>query len=42
MDQLPRFGKRELIGLLLFTYNYVVSGRRGFLLARVLGMGYVI
>ena len=25
MDQLPRFGKRELICLLLFTCNYVVS-----------------
>ena len=25
MDQLPRLGKRELIGLLLFTCNYVVS-----------------
>ena len=25
MDQLPRLGKRELIGPLLFTCNYVVS-----------------
>ena len=25
VDQLPRLGKRELICLLLFTYNYVVS-----------------
>ena len=25
MDQLPRLGKRELICLLLFTCNYVVS-----------------
>ena len=25
VDQLPRFGKRELICLLLFTCNYVVS-----------------
>ena len=25
MDQFPRFGKRELIYLLLFTRNYVVS-----------------
>ena len=25
MDQLPRFGKRELVCLLLFTCNYVVS-----------------
>ena len=29
MDQLPQFGKRELICLLLFTCNYVVSFRRG-------------
>ena len=27
MDQLPRLGKRELICLLLFTCNYVVSIR---------------
>ena len=39
-DQLPRFGKRELICLLLFTCNYVVSVWRGFLC--VVGMGYVI
>ena len=25
MDQLPRLGKRELVCLLLFTCNYVVS-----------------
>ena len=25
MDQLPRLGKRELMCLLLFTCNYVVS-----------------
>ena len=25
MDQLPRLGKRELICLLLYTCNYVVS-----------------
>ena len=25
MDQLPRLGKRELICLLLFTCNYVMS-----------------
>ena len=31
MDQLPRFGKRELICLLLFTCNYVVVVWRGFL-----------
>ena len=42
MDQLPRLGKRELIGLLLFTCNYVVSVWRGYLLLWVLGMGYVI
>ena len=35
-------GKRELICLLLFTCNYVVSVRRGFLFLWVLGMGYVI
>ena len=42
MDQLPRLGKRELICLMLFTCNYVVSVRRGFLFLWVLGMGYVI
>ena len=42
MDQLPRLGKRELIYLLLFTCNYVVSVWRGFLFLWVLGMGYVI
>ena len=42
MDQLPRFGKRELICLLLFTCNYVVSVWRGFLFLWVLGMGYLI
>ena len=41
MDQLPRLGKRELICLLLFTCNYVVSVWRGFLFLWVLGMGYV-
>ena len=35
MDRLPRLGKRELICLLLFTSNYVVS-------VWMLGMGYVI
>ena len=35
-------GKRELICLLLFTCNYVVSVWRGFLFLWVLGMGYVI
>ena len=42
MDQLPRLGKRELICLLLFICNYVVSVWRGFLFLCVLGMGYVI
>ena len=42
MDQLPRLGKRELICLLLFTCNYVVSVERGFLFLWVLGIGYVI
>ena len=42
MDQLPRLGKRELICLLLFTCNYVVSVWRGFLSLWVLKMGYVI
>ena len=42
MDQLPRLGKRELICLLLFTCNYVVSVWRGFHFLWVLGMGYVI
>ena len=42
MDQLPRLGKRELICLLLFTCNYVVSVWRGFLVLCMLGMGYVI
>ena len=42
MDQLPRFGKRELICLLLFICNYVVSVWRGFFFLWVLGMGYII
>ena len=42
MDQLPRLGKRELICLLSFTFNYVVFVWRGFLFLWVLGMGYVI
>ena len=42
MDQLPRLGKRELICLLLFTCNYVVSVFRGFLFLWVLGISYVI
>ena len=42
MCQLPRLWKRELICLLLFTCNYVVSVWRGFLFLSVLGMGFVI
>ena len=42
MDQLPRLGKRELICLLLFICNYVVSVWRDFLFLWVLWMGYVI
>ena len=42
VDQLPRLGKRELVCLLLFTCNYVVSVWRGFLFLWVLGMGYVV
>ena len=42
MDHLPRLGERELICLLLFTCNYVVSVWRGFLFLWVLWMGYVI
>ena len=42
MDQLPRLGKRELICLLLFTCNYVVSVWRGFLFLWVLRIGNVI
>ena len=42
MDQLPRLGKRELICLLSFTCNYVVSVLRGFLFLFVLGIGCVI
>ena len=42
MDQLPRLGKIELICLLLFTCNYVVSAWRGFVFLCVLRMGYVI
>ena len=36
MDQLPGLGKRELICLLLFTCNCVVSVWRGFCLERFL------
>ena len=38
-DQLPRLGKRELICLLLFTCNYVVSVLQGFLLPHGTGDG---
>ena len=39
VDQLPWLGKRELVCLLLFTCNYVVSVWGGFLFLWVLGMG---
>ena len=42
VDLLPRLGMRELICLLLFTCDYVVSVLRGFHFLWVLGMGYVI
>ena len=42
MDQLTRLGKRELICLLLFTCNYVVSVQRGILFLWELGMGYAV
>ena len=43
MDQLPRFGKRELICLLLFTCNYVVSvGEVSFHLGALDGLRYFI
>ena len=42
VDILPLLGKRELICLLLFICNYVVSVWRCFLFLWVLGMGYVI
>ena len=35
-------GKRELVCLLLFTCNCVVSVRRGFVFLLVLGVGCVI
>ena len=37
-----RLGKRELICLLLFMCNYLVSVRRGLLFLLVLGIGFVI
>ena len=42
MDRLPWLGKRKLSFLLSFTFNYVVSVRRGFLFLLVLGIGCVI
>ena len=42
MDQVPRYGKRELICLLLFTCNYVVSVWTLFIFLWVLGMGYLV
>ena len=36
-DWLPRLGKREFLLLLLFTCNYVVSAKRGFLFLFCLG-----
>ena len=42
VDQLPLLGKGELVCLLLFTFNYVVSNWRGFLFLWLLGMGNVI
>ena len=42
VDQLPWLGEREIIFLLSFTCNYVVSVRRGFLFLLVLEMGCVV
>ena len=42
MEQLLQLGKSELICLLTFTCNYVVSSRRGFLFLLVLWIGCVI
>ena len=43
MDQLPRMGNRELIYLLLFTCNYVVSvGEVSFPLGAWDGLRYFI
>ena len=41
-EQLSRLGKRELVFLLLFTCNFVVSVRRRFLFFLVLGISCVI
>ena len=42
VDQLPRLGKRMLLGLLSCACNYVISVRRSFLILWVLGVGCVI
>ena len=41
-DELPLLGKRDIIFLLSFTCNYVVSVKRGFLFLLVLGISCVI
>ena len=41
-DSFNRLGKRELIVLLLFICDYLVSVRRSFLFPLVLGIGCVI
>ena len=41
-DQLSWLGKREIICLLSFTFNYVVSVRSGYLFLWVLGIGCFI
>ena len=42
VDQLPWLEEREIIFLLSFTCNYVVSVRKGFLFLLVLEMGCVV
>ena len=42
MDQFPCLGNRELICLLLFTCNYVVSVWRGFFFLWMLGIVVVL
>ena len=39
LDRFYRLGKRELIFLLSFTCNYVISVMRGLLFSLVLGIG---
>ena len=41
-DRIPPLGKRELIFLLSFTFNCVVSFRSGFLFLLVLGIDCAI